>query len=99
MNQHLLKIELQTLNIQQIDPDNLDLVPTISIFLDDRGNYHFGTGMEELQAAIVAMIPYFNSHHNYPLLFEVKILPGTRINAFLASVHRTIGSNQSKTTN
>ena len=93
MNQYLLKVELQTMNIQQIDSENLDFVPTISIFLDEGGNYHFGTGMEELQSAIVGMIPYFNSLHNYPLLFEVKILPGTRIDAFLASVHRSVRSN------
>ena len=98
MNRHHLKIELQTLNTQQIDPDNLDLVPTISIFLDDSGNYHFGTGMEELQAAIIGMIPYFNSPHNHLLLFNVQVLPGTRIDAFLASVHRTVRSNQSQTT-
>ena len=81
MSQHLLGINIQTLGNQKIDSD---LIPTITIFQDKSGNYHFATGIEEIQTIILGMIPHLGNRYAHAQTFNIQILPGDWLDAYFA---------------
>ena len=86
--------------VRTIEHSNFDPVQTspLIVYQDASSNYYLATGNFQPKRAIQAAIPHLGSNYRHPLLFDVQVLPGSRISAFLASVHRTVRSNQSQTT-
>ena len=66
MTQYLLGIEFQSLGIREIPPNLFSPIPTITIYVDSEGNYHFATGIEEIKKVILGMIPHLGSNYRHP---------------------------------
>jgi hypothetical protein len=82
MSKHFLALEIRT---QASPPTALDSMPTIKIIQDTQNNYFLATGIETIKSAIIASLPHLGTNFRYPLLFQVHILPGDRIDAFITS--------------
>ncbi len=77
----LLSIEIRT--IEPSDPEFQEF-PTITIFQDENNNYFLGSGLQEIETIILAMISYFNTtSYLYSPLFRIQILKGSKLDAFL----------------
>ena len=93
--QHLISLEVRTL--QPLDPNDPhpQYFPTITIFQDEENNYFLASGLLEVKTAILNSIPHFYSDHLFPLFFYVRILPGTETDAFLYQArHESSTRNQ-----
>ena len=108
MTQYLLGIELQALgeadatnmasqailHAHQAEvSEGSQSVPIIKMYLDELGNYQFATGIEEIKRAILGIIPHLGSNYRHPLLFDVQILPGGRIDAYFASIDSSLSTS------
>ena len=84
MNQkYLLQVEIKAFEFTQ---DDLDKRPTIFILCDRQDNCYIATGIKEIKTAIIGAIPHLGSNYRHPLLFDVQILPGEEMDAYLTSV-------------
>ena len=88
---------MQTLGKQSAE---LNLIPTILIFIDESGNYHFATGIEEIKTIILGMIPHLGRRYAQARTFNLQIRSGTRLDAYLASLNysRSINSPRRRKT-
>ena len=93
MSQHLLGVSIQTLGNQKIDSD---LIPTITIFLDKSGNYHFASGSKQIQMAIIGMIPHLGNRYTHAQMFKVQILPGDWLDAYFARLNYAYATDSSR---
>ena len=64
-------------------------VPQFIIFLDPQGRYHFGRGIDELKRAIISqsLEPDLESANRH-LWFDLKVIRGTRTDAYLDALNR-----------
>ena len=84
-HQYILGIELKALGRREVTED-IQTIPIIKLYLDESGNYHFATGIKEIEIAILGTIPHLAEIYRHPLLFEIQILPGDREDAYLAAL-------------
>ena len=100
MNQRspIVKVEISTMFEYDFDSKQL---PKLVIFLDPQGRYHFGRGLDDLKRAITSMSlePDPDDEANRHLLFNLKVLRGTRIDAYLDAVNRDIPRPRKRRTN
>lgn len=92
MANYLLGIEFQSLGVRETSSTTSPSIPTIALYLDAEGNYHFGTELQKIEQAIEVMIPHLGGNYRHPLLFNVQILPGDRMDAYLASVSSSLST-------
>ena len=83
--QHLISLEVRTL--QPLDPNDPEpqYFPTITVFQDEENNYFLASGINEIKTTILNSVPHLYSDHLYPLFFSIQILPGTELEAYLYS--------------
>ncbi len=82
MIQSQLLVEIRTFN--QSFPESED-IPTITIYHDSHDNYFMSSGIEEIKNAVLRIVPHLGTNCRYPLLFSVRLLPGTESDAVVAS--------------
>ncbi|WP_036486556.1 hypothetical protein [Myxosarcina sp. GI1] len=77
-----LSIEVKTLANPDVD---LKTLPTITIYHDSQNNYFLTLDPEKLKDAVLGMVPHLGTNCRYPLLFSVRLLPGTETDSVVAS--------------
>jgi hypothetical protein len=87
MTKHFLSLEIRTLASPPLELESLELesMPTIKIMQDANNHYLLATGIETIKSAIIDSIPHLGTNFRYPLMFQVQIIPGDRLDAFMAS--------------
>lgn len=84
MTRQLLMIEIKTIENSDI---SIDALPTITIYQDSQNNYFLSTGIEEIKNAVLGMLPHLNTNCRHLLLFSVRLLPGSKTDAYLNSLN------------
>jgi hypothetical protein len=86
MNQQspILIVEIRIVDRVDFDPAQ---VSSMTVFQDSASKYHLATGIKKIESAIVAAIPHLGNNFRHPLLFNVQILPGDKIDALMASIN------------
>jgi hypothetical protein len=82
MSKHFLSLEIRTL---ASPPLELDSIPIITIMQDAHNHYFIATGIETIKSAITDSIPYLGTNFRHPLLFNLQIKSGDRLDALIAS--------------
>lgn len=80
-----LIVEVRTIENSHFDP--AQTLPLI-IYQDTNDNYFISTGIEPIKAAIIQAIPHLGSNYRHSLLFDVQVISGDEVDAFIASVER-----------
>ena len=88
-----LIVEVKTVENSRFDPAQTS--PLI-VYQDASSNYYLATGNSQIEAAILAAIPHLGSNYRHPLLFDVQVLPGSRISAFVASLNNQQSPNSKR---
>lgn len=83
MSKHLLILEIRTQ--ASSPPQELDLLPIMTIMQDAHHNYFFATGIDRIKSAIIDSLPHLGTNYRYPLSFQLQIITGDRIDALIAS--------------
>ena len=83
-----LSIEVKTLANPDVDPETL---PTITIYQDSQDNCFLAMEIDTIKNAVLGMVPHLGTNCRYPLLFSVRLLPGTETDALLASISSSKG--------
>ncbi len=77
-----LSIEIKTLANPDVNPETL---PTITIYQDPQDHYFLAMEIDTIKNAVLGMVPHLGTNCRYPLLFSVRLLPGTETDAVVAS--------------
>ncbi|WP_036486988.1 hypothetical protein [Myxosarcina sp. GI1] len=93
MIQPQLLVEIRTFN--QPFPESED-IPTITIYHDSHDNYFMSSGIEEIKNAVLRIVPHLGTNCRHPLLFSVRLLPGTETDAIVASMSYSSSSKPRK---
>lgn len=84
-SQQILIVEIKTVESVSINPEQLN--PMV-IYRDPSNNYFVSTGIERLHKAITEAIIRLGSNYRHPLYFDVQVLPGDEMSAFVSSQNR-----------
>jgi hypothetical protein len=87
MTEHFLSLEIRTQ--ASPPPIELEVLPMITIMQDTHNHYFIATGIETITTAIIDSIPHLGTNFRYPLLFQIEIIPGDRLDALIASFTQT----------
>ncbi|WP_216595681.1 hypothetical protein [Myxosarcina sp. GI1] len=79
---HLLLLEVKTIDNSDVDHETL---PTITIYQDSQDNYFLAMEIDTIKRAVLGMVPHLGTNCRYPLLFSVRLLPGTETDSVVAS--------------
>lgn len=82
MNKKLLIVEITIANETDFNPSQV--VP-ITIYQDARNHYHSTNQMKEIKRAMGDAIVYFGNNFRHPLIYDVQVVPGDRMDAMMAS--------------
>ena len=82
MNKQLLMVEIKTIDNSEL---SLEELPTITIYQDSQDNYFLAMEIDRIKNAVLGMVPHLGTNCRYPLLFSVRLLPGTESDAVVAS--------------
>lgn len=96
-SKQILVVEIKTIDSAEFDTQQLsggqhsreahELRPQkMIIYRNSRNRYFLFTGIEKIRTAILDAIPRFGSNYHHPLLFDVQILPGNEMDAYMASI-------------
>lgn len=89
-SQEILIVEIKTVESASINPQQLN---QMIIYRDSSNNYFVSTGVERIRRAITEAIVRLGSNYRHPLYFDVQVLPGDKMTAYLASIEKLPRSN------
>ncbi|NJO97726.1 MAG: hypothetical protein HC764_18450 [Pleurocapsa sp. CRU_1_2] len=85
MNQSnsILIVEIKTVTQAQFNPNQ---VSPITVYQQSDRSYLDRQSLKQIELAVIAALPRLGSNYRHPLLFDVQVVPGDKIDALIASV-------------
>ena len=85
MNRKLLIVEIRIADETDYDPSQ---VQSLTIYQDSENNYHFVRDLNQIKQAIGDAIVHLGNNYRHPLLYDVQVVPGDKMDAVMASIKR-----------
>ena len=83
--QRIVVIEIKTMDNPGLDSSQL---ATLTAFSNSNQIY-LGSEIEPIKLAILDAIVHLGSNYRHPLLFNVQVLPGDKMDAYMSSIRHS----------